>query len=123
MGLKNYFFDSYAVIELTKGNPRYLPYLQEVVIITIFNLVEIVYSIRLDHGAEKAGEAYEKFRPSVQEVDKEIILEALEFKAKHKQRHLSYADCIGYVFAQKRGLHFLTGDKEFKEMPNVEFMQ
>ena len=51
-----YFFDSYAIIELTKGNPRYAQFSDAVVTLTIFNIVEIVYSALQELGEEKARE-------------------------------------------------------------------
>ena len=41
----NYFFDSYAIIEIVKENKNYLKYLDEEATITIFNLAEIYYSV------------------------------------------------------------------------------
>lgn len=32
-------------------------------------------------------------------------------------------DCIGYVYAKENGLRFVTGDKEFEGMENVEFVK
>ena len=32
-------------------------------------------------------------------------------------------DCVGYVVAKRVGVKFLTGDREFKDMPNVEFVK
>ena len=39
----NYFWDSYAVAELIKGNINYIKYSQEPLIFTIFNLIEIYW--------------------------------------------------------------------------------
>ena len=36
-----YFFDTYAVIELIEGNPRYAPYKEEPATLTVFNLVDV----------------------------------------------------------------------------------
>ena len=36
-----YFWDSYAVIEFIKGNPKFVKFMYEPVTITIFNLAEI----------------------------------------------------------------------------------
>lgn len=50
-----------------------------------------------------------------------VGLNAMKLKLKNK--NLSYTDCIGYIFAIKNNLKFLTGDKKFNDMPNVEFVQ
>ena len=120
---KKYFFDSYALIELTKGNPKYLMYNQSQVIITIFNLVEFTYSVLNDYGEEKAKEICIHFKECVVEVDEEIILAATKFRKHHHQKNLSYADCVGYVYAIKNNLIFLTGDEQFKDIPHVEFVK
>ena len=53
----------------------------------------------------------------------DTIFDAMKFRLKRKNQNLSYADCIGYTLAGKHNLKFLTGDKEFKNMENVEFVQ
>ncbi|MEK6950761.1 MAG: PIN domain-containing protein [Nanoarchaeota archaeon] len=123
MAVKRYFFDSYALIEIGKNNPAYLKYADSLVTITIFNLVEIMYSVFQDLGEEKAREVHEKFQDCVQDFDESIIMEALKTKKIYKKRDLSYADCLGYAFAKKKGLLFLTGDEGFKDLANVEFVK
>ncbi|GAI14858.1 unnamed protein product [marine sediment metagenome] len=51
----------------------------------------------------------------------EIVFEAMGLRLKH--RRLSYADCIGYVTARHEGMKFLTGDRVFERMENVEFVR
>ena len=118
-----YFFDSYAIIELTNGNPRYARFSDEAVIVTIFNLVEITYSVFQQMGEQKAREVYEEFLNCVQEIDQDIVIEALALKQKYKKRDLSYTDCLGYAFAKQRNLRFLTGDSKFEDIENVEFVK
>lgn len=38
----NYFFDSYAIIELIEQNPNYMLYADEPLVMTIFNIVEVM---------------------------------------------------------------------------------
>ena len=54
-----YFFDSYAVVEIIKGNPNYGRYTREVVSLTLFNLAEIYWSSLNDLGDNEAEEIYE----------------------------------------------------------------
>ena len=42
---------------------------------------------------------------------------------KEKGLNISYIDAIGYTISLERGIKFLTGDKEFKNLPNVEFIK
>ena len=118
-----YFFDSYAVIELINGNSKYAGYSHEPVVITIFNLAEIYYFAVREYGAKTANQIFNQFKHSVIEVDDEILKEAIRFRVKCAKRRLSYADCIGYIYALKNDLVFLTGDKEVKGMKNVEFVK
>jgi len=57
------------------------------------------------------------------EIDEEIILAATKFRKHYHQRNLSYADCIGYVYAVRNNLKFLTGDEQFKDLLGVEFVK
>lgn len=117
----NYFFDSYAIIELIKGNPQYVKYSQEIVVTSIFHLIEVYWSILNNFDKHKAEENYTKFRDCVVDIDDLTLKEAIQFRKEHKQQDLSYADCIGYIYAKKNKLLFLTGDKEFKHLPHVAF--
>ena len=116
-----YFFDTYALIELTKNNPNYISYSGSVVITSIFHLAELYYAILRDYNEERAKTIYYKFKECVNEVSDDVIFEAMKLKLKNKK--LSYTDCIGYAFSLKHNLKFLTGDKEFKDMDNVEFVR
>ena len=119
----DYFWDTYALIEISKNNSNYLPYADDTVITTLFNLAELYYSIIRDLNKERAKLIYYKFKNCVQEINDDVIFDAMVLKLKRKNQNLSYADCIGYTFALKNGMKFLTGDKEFKNMDNVEFVQ
>lgn len=121
--MPEYFFDSYAIIELLRGNPQYLPYGEKAVTITFLNLMEVVHSVVMEFGEKKGKEIYEKFQGDVQGVDWPIILQMTQLKQKLHRRNVSYADCLGYAFAQQKGMLFLTGDKEFKGLPGVEFVE
>jgi len=119
----NYFFDSYAIIELVSGNPVYAKFAEEPVTITIFNLAEIYYSALNNIDELKTEEIYEKYKWCVVEISDEVLKEAMKFRKNNKKRNLSYSDCIGYISALKNNLKFLTGDKEFKNLENVEFVK
>ncbi|MBI3334006.1 PIN domain-containing protein [Candidatus Pacearchaeota archaeon] len=122
MGLR-YFFDSYAIIEIVKNNPKYLPYSEEDIVLTLFNLAEIYWSSSLDYGEEKADEVYSKFRENVVEIDDETLKEAIKFRKEHKKQDFSYTDCIGFIYSKRNNLKFLTGDSKFEHLPFVEFVK
>ncbi|MEK6826761.1 MAG: PIN domain-containing protein [Nanoarchaeota archaeon] len=119
----NYFFDTYAIIEIVKKNKNYAKYRDEEATITIFNLAEIYWSVLNEFGEEKADIVFDGYKKAVVEINDETLKEAIKFRKKHKNKDLSYADCIGYIYALKHNLVFLTGDKEFEKLDNVEFVK
>ena len=122
MGLK-YFFDSYAIIEVLKENPKYSIYISESVVLTIFNLAEIYWSVLLDYSEDKANVVFETYKKAVVEIDDETLKEAIKFRKEHKKQDLSYTDCIGYIYSKRNNLKFLTGDSKFENLPFVEFVK
>ena len=121
--MKEYFFDTYAAIELIKGNPKFSRYNVVPITITFLNLLEIAYITLLEQCEEKSKEMFLKFKEFVVDISDETVLEAIQFWAKNKKMSLSYADCLGYIFSKDNGLIFLMGDDAFKNMPNVEFLK
>jgi len=47
----------------------------------------------------------------------------LRKKLKGKGLNISYADAVGYSLALEMGIKFLTGDKEFRDLDNVEYVR
>ena len=117
-----YFFDTYALIEILKGNKNYEKYKDCRIIISIFNLIEIHYSI-LKFSQKLADSILENYSPFVVKTSLDVIKEANLFRIRNKRKNLSAADCIGYITAENLNLKFLTGDKEFQNMENVEFVK
>ena len=106
--MQKYFFDSYAIVEIIKGNPNYAKYIQEEITITIFNLVEIYWSAINYLGEKEESEIYDRYRFGVVDVEDSILKEAIKFRKENKKKDLSYTDCIGYVYALKNNFIFLT---------------
>jgi len=116
-----YFYDSYAIIEYLNKNQNYKKYFEQAKGITsVLNLMEVYYKLLKDFGEEKAEIVYETLLPIVVNLEDSIIKQAMKFKLKHK---ISYADCIGYTIALRKGIKFLTGDEDFKRIKNVEFVK
>ena len=122
MGLK-YFFDSYAIIEIINENPKYIPYSNEEIILSLFNLAEIYWSVLNDFEEEKANIIFNIYKKVVVEIDDETLKEAIKFRKEQKKQDLSYTDCIGYIYAKRNNLKFLTGDSKFESLPFVEFVK
>lgn len=118
-----YFFDTYALIEIIKGNVHYRQYQDVTIALTIFNIVELHYALLREFSPVIADNFSEKYAPFIVDIDLETIRKANKFKLQHRDRALSAADVIGYATAQKLGIKFLTGDEDFKDFPFVEFVK
>ncbi|MBI5392881.1 PIN domain-containing protein [Candidatus Woesearchaeota archaeon] len=116
-----YFLDTYAFIEIIKGNPNYDKYVECECYTTILNLYELYYQLLKSYGQEAADSYYSKYLSLKLEIKEEYIPKSALFRLNHKQQNVSYVDALGYTIALENGLIFLTGDKEFKNLPNVVF--
>lgn len=120
----SYFYDSYAVIEYLNANPAFIPYFEEHTgMLSLLNILEIYYSVLNDVNQEKADTVLMTILPLQINPTEETIKKAMLFRQKHKKNNLSYADCLGYQLALEKGIKFLTGDRQFKDIANVEFLQ
>ncbi len=126
--MSDYFFDTYALHEIEEGSDNYLQFSQDVGIVTTsLNLMELYYSCLVKESQAAAEEKFSHFRPFCIEASDEVLKEAAmmraQMKAKLNKSNLSYVDCIGYVLAKKLKVKFLTGDREFEGLDNVEFVK
>lgn len=118
------FFDTYAFVEVLRSNPNYLPYTKDAEIITTqFNLMELYYHLRFSNDQASSSKLLSSYEELAIPFSTQTIIESMEFRKTHKSRKLSYADCLGYTIAKKHKALFLTGDKEFENMPNVLFVK
>lgn len=119
------FADTYALIELLKGNPNYKGYSNTDLVVTEFNLFELTYAIYRDFGQEEAANVIGTVRTKVEVIptDDSDYLKASDFRSSANKtgKKLSLVDALGYSCSRKLGIKFLTGDKEFSEMENVEY--
>lgn len=115
-----YFFDTYAFFELIAGNLKYKKFELVKPITTIFNLAELNFALKRE-GKEFADRITRELETFLVDVTADDIIEAMSFRLKHKK--LSIPDAVGYIIAGKNNARFLTGDKEFENLPNVEFIK
>ena len=122
--VKKLYLDTYALVEIGKNNPRYVPYTTNVhLLLNKLNLMEFAYYL-VKIGEEKKGkELFDAFSRFHVEYDDEILLKAAEMKLASLKQRLSFVDCIGYMLAKKNGAKFLTGDEQFRHKENVEFVK
>ena len=119
----SYVFDTYAIIEIIRGNPKYNGYLNSKVIITEFILAELCFNLIRELEIEKAFYYVDRYSEFVVTLDKEIIKKAMIYRYKNLKKNLSMTNCAGYFLAKELGLKFLTGDKEFENLENVELVK
>ena len=120
---KVYFFDSYAIIEIIKGNANYYRYADATIVTTKLNLFEVYYTLLKLHSEKDADKFLERSSSFVIDYDLSIIKEAAIMKLTNQKKNISLTDCIGYCTALKLRIPFLTGDKEFEHFKNVTFVK
>ena len=119
----DYFFDTYAFLEILKGNESYKEYKDLGIVTTKLNMFELYLKVLREDSLESSDAILKKYYPFVKDFDEEIIREATKLKIQLNKRDVSMTDCIGYCFAKQLGIKFLTGDNAFKGMENVEFVK
>lgn len=118
-----FFFDSYAQTELIKGNPSYAKYRKAAARFTQLNVFE-VYEWLARVGLR---DQQQQFSKKAEALCVGTTLNDMRLGARMQlqfiKSDMSMTDCVGYVVSQRLGMKFLTGDKEFRGLPNVEFVQ
>lgn len=121
--MSKYFFDTYAIIELIKGNPNYEFIKDNVIITSSMNIAELYYSLLLENNQEFADKIINSFNFELIDITSKIAIKSSLFRFQNKKLKLSYIDCLGYILALKNNLLFLTGDKDFESLENVEYVK
>ncbi len=119
-----YFFDTYALIEILRKNPQFQRYVGLGAALTKLNLFELYCALRRDGKSRQSASAAVRiaagYRVGLVMGDME---RAAEMWLSKRKQDLSMTDCVGYVIAKRLGVKFLTGDRQFKDMPNVEYVK
>lgn len=116
-----YFFDTYALFGIINGNKNYLPYTNCGIVLTKLNLIELYYGLIRDFDETIANKYFTYFRPYCIDIDNEDIKYLVKVKLNNKK--LSYCDALGYTISLRLNIMFLTGDKEFESMDNVQYVK
>jgi uncharacterized protein len=122
-GTASYFFDTYAIIELVKGNPAYTPYKNTGIVVSTLNLFECHFHVARKFGRPVADSILEELSKCVISFTNDDIRTVTEFRSLNRRKKFSFPDSLGYVLAMKQKLRFLTGDERFRDLPNVEFVK
>ena len=119
-----FYFDTYALVEISLGAEKYLKYREGVGILTNkLNLMGLAYfMLRIKHEDKVHAVFGDYLRYNV-EPSFNALIEAVKMKFLHRRHKLSYIDCLGYMIARENKVKFLTGDEKFRNMDNVEFVK
>ena len=118
-----FFFDTYALIEIALENKKYEKFLDSDVTTLKSNLAELYYFILRKYGKDYADSLMKKFTHIVVDFPINLISESMTFRYDNKKKNFSYIDCFGYIFSQNNNRFFVTGDRAFKGMKNVELVR
>lgn len=123
--MTRYFFDTYALISITHGKEAYRKYAESDVVTTRLNLMEAYYQLLRESDELTAGLYYDGAMRHVVDFTDADIKDAMKFRLemKRKGKNLSYMDAMGYTIASRLKIRFLTGDREFEGLPNVEYVK
>jgi predicted nucleic acid-binding protein len=113
--MAKFFADTYALVEILRGNPNYSTYAEEELYTTEFNLLELSYALTRDFGEKKVKATVELVRsilivltPDIQHY---VTASTLRIQTRKEGKKLSLIDCLGYVLAKDMEMRFLTGDR------------
>ena len=123
MNKEVYFFDTYAIVETLKGNSSYEKFKGSQAIISAFNLAELHLHLTRIFGVQVANVSLEEYSNCVAGFEINDFIEATDFKIKNAKKNFSIPDSIGYSMSKRLGIKFLTGDKSFQNLENVEFVK
>tara|TARA_Y100000310_G_scaffold343192_1_gene449725 strand:- start:176 stop:547 length:372 start_codon:yes stop_codon:yes gene_type:complete len=115
--------DTYALMEIIGGNPKFIDYLKIEFVITEEILAEFYYVLLRDHDEKTAEYWFNKLEGYSVSVNRFILKEAVKFRYDHRKQDVSFFDAVGYIYSVKHNMLFVTGDKEFEDLDNVEFVK
>jgi len=131
-GIKLFVVDTYALFEwLVYNNQKYKKYFEQIdnegAYITELVLMEFYHKIFHEEGKEKAEEIFHTITTKIETIklNAERIKKTGEKRSQmlKERKKLSYADCLNLVIAEENKAKVLTGDKEFKNLKNTEFVE
>ena len=121
-----FFYDSYAVLAFTSGRPAYKEYFVEHDgVLTKLNLLEIFYRSLEQYDFKVASDILESFSKYLIDFGLEDIAACMKLRSELKRggRDVSYADALGYFLSRRMGIKFLTGDRTFRGLNGVEYVE
>ncbi len=120
--MTEYLFDTYAILEIIEGNKNYQNYINSRIVINNFVFAELCFNL-FKVKYPNAEITLNKYKEFIVSIKPEVIKNAMKFRYDFKKQNLSMTDCISYFQSKELGIKFLTGDKVFEKMENVEFVK
>lgn len=121
--MKMYCLDTYALFEIEKNNPRYRPIAKSDFIIPSAVLAEFCVAMTKRQGKKTGTYWFRQLEQYARDIDADMWMEGLMFREEHRKEKISIVDALGYVYARKNNLPFVTGDKAFENKPGVKFIK
>jgi hypothetical protein len=121
-----FYLDSYAIIEMARGNPRYLRFRAEPAVTSRANLLEVYYILAQQGDEALARTCLDTLGPQATDLPLDLIPKVARFRLLQlgaTGRRFSYVDAFGYVHARESGYTLLTGAHEFEGLPDVCFVR
>lgn len=114
--------DTYALVEINNGNPKFANMLNEDAAITDMTMAEFYGYLYRKYDLKTADYWHRRLSFLCKPVSRDILIKAMVFRTDNSKHNFSFFDCVGYIFAVENGMEFVTGDREFKDKPQVEFL-
>jgi len=116
------------MVEFLGGNERYRKAILGArgrLATSVMNLAELYFIVLREFGVGAADDSYTAFGQYEAAIKAEDVKSgmALRLESRRKSTDLSYADAIGYAISDRLGAKFLTGDRAFDGLPNVEMLR
>ena len=102
--------DTYALVEIAKGNPKFAEYLNSQFIICDLILAEFYGVILREEGEKVADYWFKKLENYALSADLETLIEAIKFRQDHKKSNISFFDATGYIFSLKNNQQEIKQD-------------
>ena len=115
--------DTYALVEINNGNPRFTHLLKEELVITDITMAEFYTVLYRAYNLQTADYWHKKLSFFCRPVSRNILLKASKFGVDNAKQNLSFFDCVVYMYALENNITFVTGDKEFQHRKDIEFIK
>jgi hypothetical protein len=115
--------DTYALVEINNGNPRFTSILKQDFVITDLTMAEFYADLYRKYNEKTADYWHKKLSPFCRAVPREILVKAVKFRIDNAKSNLSFFDSAGYIYSLENSFKFVTGDKEFEKKEGVLFIK